>query len=100
PSVSPDLLSLHDALPIFLDAMLARLTSHELRGDDGTARRPLAALRTRRRDDPAIALLDAWATVGDVLTFYSERIANEGFLRTARSEEHTSELQSPDHLVC
>ena len=28
-------------------------------------------------DDFAIALLDAWATVADVLTFYQERIANE-----------------------
>ncbi len=40
-------------------------------------------LTTRSRDDPSIALLDAWAVVGDVLTFYQERIANEGFLRTA-----------------
>ena len=31
---------------------------------------------------PSIALLDAWATVADVLTFYQERIANEGYLRT------------------
>ena len=27
--------------------------------------------------------MDAWATIDDVLTFYQERIANEGFLRTA-----------------
>jgi predicted phage baseplate assembly protein len=44
---------------------------------------PLKELKTRDRSDPAIALLDAWATVGDVLTFYQERIANEGYLRTA-----------------
>ena len=49
----------------------------------GDGARPLVALTTRAADDPAIALLDAWATVGDVLTFYQERIANEGFLRTA-----------------
>ena len=30
-----------------------------------------------------MGVLDAWAVVGDVLTFYQERIANEGFLRTA-----------------
>ena len=48
------------------------------------AREPaLRALTTREDDDPAIALLDAWATVLDVLSFYEERIANEGFLRTA-----------------
>ena len=40
-------------------------------------------LRTRALDDPTVALLDAWATVADVIAFYSERIASEGFLRTA-----------------
>ncbi|MBI4784755.1 MAG: putative baseplate assembly protein [Oscillatoriophycideae cyanobacterium NC_groundwater_1537_Pr4_S-0.65um_50_18] len=40
-------------------------------------------LKTREDDDLAIALLDAWATVADVLTFYQERIANESYLRTA-----------------
>jgi hypothetical protein len=44
---------------------------------------PLRALTTRDTSDPSLALLDAWAVVGDVLTFYQERIANEGFLRTA-----------------
>src|SRR5215813_10293947 len=44
----------------------------------------LAALQTRSDDDYAITLLDMWATVADVLTFYQERLANEGYLRTAR----------------
>jgi len=40
---------------------------------------------TRRRADAgtqdlAIALLDVWAAVGDLLTFYQERIANEAYL--------------------
>ena len=43
----------------------------------------LAGLTTRDLDDPAIALLDGWSVLGDVLTFYQERIANEGYLRTA-----------------
>lgn len=43
----------------------------------------LPNLTTRDTDDAAIALLDAWAVVGDVLTFYQERIANEGYLNTA-----------------
>lgn len=47
------------------------------------ARRPLAGLGTRAPDDAAIALMDAWAVTGDVLTFYQERIANESYLRTA-----------------
>lgn len=44
----------------------------------------LSALQTRSDDDYAITLLDMWATVADVLSFYQERIANEGYLRTAR----------------
>jgi hypothetical protein len=55
-------------------------------------RRPLAGLTTRGLDDPAIALLDSWAVVGDVLTFYQERIANEGYLRTATERRSVLEL--------
>ncbi|MGN9920389.1 putative baseplate assembly protein [Micromonospora palomenae] len=47
------------------------------------ARPELAGLTTREVDDPAVALLHAWATTLDVLAFYQERIANEGFLGTA-----------------
>lgn len=47
----------------------------------------------RRDDDPTIALLDAWAAVADVLTFYQERIANEQYLRTA------TELRSVREMV-
>jgi hypothetical protein len=52
----------------------------------------LAPLRTRDAADPAIALMDAWATVADVLTFYQERIANEGYLRTATERRSLLEL--------
>jgi hypothetical protein len=69
-------------------------------GTYGTVlRRMLAALGSRLHqldpaatDDPAIALLDAWATVADVITFYQERIANEGFLRTATERRSVLEL--------
>ena len=53
---------------------------------------PLHGLTTRAADDPSIALLDGWATVADVLTFYQERIANEGFLRTATERRSVLEL--------
>jgi predicted phage baseplate assembly protein len=69
--------------PIFLRRGLARLPSQLAHADDPHGARPLSRLTTRSADDPTIALLDAWATVADVLTFYQERIANEGFLRTA-----------------
>lgn len=52
----------------------------------------LPSLKTRDPDDPAIALLDAWAVVSDVLTFYQERIANEGYLNTATERQSIIEL--------
>jgi predicted phage baseplate assembly protein len=60
----------------FRASMLAALSSR--------LRPPLRDLATRDEDDFSIALLDAWATVGDVLTFYGERAANEVYLRTAK----------------
>lgn len=54
--------------------------------------RPLSRLKTRQRDDFSIALLDAWATIADVLAFYQERIANEGYLRTALERRSILEL--------
>jgi photosystem II stability/assembly factor-like uncharacterized protein len=70
--------------------MLARLRSQSTPGEAGA--QPLAALTTRDSDDPAIALLDAWAVTLDVLTFYQERIANEGYLRTATERRSIQEL--------
>jgi hypothetical protein len=78
----------------FFRRMLNRLPGQRVGpgSDDPEAARPLAPLTARTPDDPAIALLDAWATVGDVLTFYQERIANEGFLRTATERRSVLEL--------
>jgi predicted phage baseplate assembly protein len=64
----------------FLAAMLDRLAS--------PAYPALRGLTARTPDDPAIGLLDSWAVVGDLLTFHSERIADEAYLRTAN--EHRS----------
>ena len=74
--------------PDFFETMIARLTSHELPGGS----RPLQRLTTRDTEDPSIALLDAWAVVADVLTFYQERIANEGYLGTATERRSILEL--------
>jgi predicted phage baseplate assembly protein len=52
----------------------------------------LAGLTARYDADPSIALLDAWAVVLDALTFYQERIANEGYLRTATERRSVLEL--------
>jgi predicted phage baseplate assembly protein len=78
--------------PTILRRMLARLPAQAFPDGPNQGARPLAALGTRASDDPAIALLDAWATVADVLTFYQERIANEGFWRTATERRSLLEL--------
>jgi hypothetical protein len=59
----------------------------------GIASKPaLDKLTSREDDDASIALLDGWATVLDILTFYQERIADEGFLRTAKERRSVLEL--------
>src|SRR5215208_3982459 len=68
----------------FKRSMLARLSDSE--------RLALLDLRTRDDDDFTVALIDAWAVVADVLTFYQERIANESYLRTATERVSVLEL--------
>lgn len=60
----------------FKDSMLAGLSSSDLPS--------LKRLSTRDVDDYSIALIDAWASVSEVLCFYQEYFANEGLLRTAK----------------
>ncbi|HUI56728.1 MAG TPA: putative baseplate assembly protein [Bryobacteraceae bacterium] len=52
----------------------------------------LGGLRTRDNSDFSIALIDAWAVVADILTFYQERLINEGYLRTAVDQRSVFEL--------
>jgi hypothetical protein len=52
----------------------------------------LAGLRTRDRRDFSVALVDAWAEVLDILTFYTERLANEAYLGTAIEGRSVFEL--------
>jgi hypothetical protein len=52
----------------------------------------LAPLKTRDNDDFTIAFLDAGAVMLDILTFYQERLANEGYLRTAAQLRSLTEL--------
>lgn len=82
----------------FFETMVARLSNLylDVPATDGSGALnriyPLETLTTRELDDPSIALLDAWATVADVLTFYQERIANEGYLGTATERRSILEL--------
>jgi len=68
----------------FRESLLTRLSTSSFQ--------VLHDLTTRDNDDFTIALLDAWATVSDVLTFYQERIANESYLGTATEQFSLVEL--------
>lgn len=68
----------------FKASLLARLSNSGLPA--------LRKLTTRSDDDFTIALLDAWSTSSDVLTFYQERIANESYLSTATEQYSILEL--------
>ncbi|MBV9992214.1 MAG: hypothetical protein JOZ72_13100, partial [Alphaproteobacteria bacterium] len=81
----------------FFETMLARLSNLvvEAPAANGIGMDrlyPLAGLTARDTSDPSIALLDAWAVVADVLSFYQERIANEGYLPTAIERRSILEL--------
>ncbi len=52
----------------------------------------LRAWTHRGADDPGIALLEGAAVLGDILSFYQERYANEAFLRTAGWRESVASL--------
>lgn len=82
--------------PPGLDALAYRLSTRpgfvevmeRALGADPVLRR----LGTREPTEPIVALVDAGASMLDVLTFYQERIANEGFLRTATERRSVLEL--------
>ena len=76
----------------FFRRMLSRISTFTLQDGDFSGSRPLANLATRSQDDPSIALMDASSVMADVLTFYQERLANEGFLRTAVERNSILEL--------
>lgn len=68
----------------FRASMIAGLTSRQ--------HPALAGLRTRDPADFTLALVDAWAVTADVLTFYTERVANEGYLGTATERRSVAGL--------
>jgi len=68
----------------FRESVAARLSSAELPA--------LAGLKARDEDDYTLALVDGFAVMADVLTFYQERYANESYLRTATERRSVLEL--------
>ena len=68
----------------FFAAIQARLSSSDFPA--------LAGLSTREAGDPSLALADALASSLDVLSFYTERFAQEHYLRTATERLSVGEL--------
>lgn len=68
----------------FVESMRARLSSADYPA--------LAALTTREASDFTLALTDALACSLDVLAFYTERFANEHYLRTATERLSVREM--------
>src|SRR5207248_11388754 len=87
-------LSLHDALPILAGELLVLA-----RVDVGRVRvEPLQAAVDHVLDELALALA---VQLDDVLLLdLVEDVDDQGDVLVVRSEEHTSELQSPYDLVC
>ncbi len=52
----------------------------------------LTAWRPDAKSDLALQMIEWWAYLGDILTFYNERIANQGYLRTADLPESVRRL--------
>src|SRR5207244_9177831 len=79
-------LSLHDALPIYRQGMMI----------------PAAKALQEREAQARDASRDRRLTIAGLWIAALALLANVGLklVEQLRSEEHTSELQSPDHLVC
>uniref|UniRef100_B0T4I8 Kelch repeat-containing protein n=1 Tax=Caulobacter sp. (strain K31) TaxID=366602 RepID=B0T4I8_CAUSK len=67
----------------FFAQMVDALPTTTVKRPDGASVQPLAALTERLLSDPTIALIDAAAAVADIVSFYQDRILNEGYLPTA-----------------
>jgi hypothetical protein len=52
----------------------------------------LLAWRPTADRDLAVQMMEWWAYIADILTFYNERIANEAYLRTAQLPESVNHL--------
>ena len=68
----------------FRESQVARLSASDIGA--------LAPLTTRDSDDYTLALIDAWSMVGDIVTFYQERLFSEALIRTAQDPWSLTEL--------
>src|SRR5690606_40136660 len=82
-------LSLHDALPILLDHILT-----------ATDYRPYLQKRSGERAETTLENVEELVTAIDEYESRHPEPTLSSFLENVRSEEHTSELQSRENLVC
>src|SRR5207244_13356625 len=80
-------LSLHDALPISVRATPLQ-------------ERPAQAIGSRLQSDHVAHRQERVVGFAKAHAVASELLGDKRVTVEVRSEEHTSELQSPDHLVC
>ncbi len=66
----------------FYERALDLMSEPTINGEEN----PLARINHGRDDGIVQSFAAAWAVLGDILTFYQERIINEGYLRTATEE--------------
>src|SRR5207244_10129139 len=91
-------LSLHDALPIYAITASASLSVASSRASNAALLRGVRSLNSRGRSRVSAAWPSPETT--HCRTLPDRCSSRLPMLLLARSEEHTSELQSPDHLVC
>ena len=78
--------------PAFRQAMLDGRVTTPVRSIDQSNSRLSNQLATWSSDDYGVAIIELWAYVLDVLTFYQQCIANEAFIRTAQLPESLARL--------
>lgn len=76
----------------FLVRMLEELRFGDLEGVLGDTTNPFRAISLEGDDNLLRSWLDATATTADVLTFYQERLFNEGFIETATQADSVVNL--------
>ena len=82
------------AFATFRRAMLSDVALRDLLGETPN---PFIHWREGADSDYQTALIELWAYLGDILTFYQERIANEAYLPTATQRDSLLRLAELIH---
>jgi hypothetical protein len=77
---------------VFRQAMLDAFVLQPVRSADPANPNRSNTLATWSSDDYGVAVLELWAYVLDVLTFYQQSVVNESFIRTAQLRESLARL--------